>query len=235
MMTGSVMLSACRAGECLLAGAGSAPGPADARGLADATLVSWLCAELLGVVMLRSWIASGGVSDRQARPRGLSPALIFGHAGLALAGLTSWISFLVTESVALAWTSIGFLAPAIGLGISTVTVWTPFPVRRPRPGETLRRLTAADEADPAVRDGPAELAVPAILVPNEMLDRALENEALADQLVDDLLSRMLADPAPPPRKDRGWQLAPVIPILHGVLAIVTILLAMLAAVVAIAR
>ena len=68
-----------------------------------------------------------------------------------------------------------------------------------------------------------------------MLDRALESDALTGKLVDDLLERMLADPAPPPRKDRRWQLAPVIPILHGLLAIVTFLLAMLATVVAAAR
>jgi len=236
------MASACRAGECLRAGAGGASGPAGARGLAVAALVSWLGAELFGAVMLRSWIASGGVSDRQARPRGLSPALIFCHAGLALGGLVSWVSFLATESVALAWTGIGFLAPAIGLGISTVTVWTPFPVRRPRPGEAARGQR--DAAAPAVRDGaaapdapasPSPQAIPAILVTNEMLDRALESDALTGKLVDDLLERMLADPAPPPRKDRRWQLAPVIPILHGLLAIVTFLLAMMAAIVAVAR
>jgi len=211
MSAGIVMAIACRAGACLRAGAGTAPEAASAHGMAVATVVTWLVAELLGVIMLRSWIASGGVRDRDAMPKGLSPALIFGHAGMALTGFVSWVSFLFSGSVALAWISIGFLAPAIGLGISTVTVWTPFPVRL----------------------APSTQATPAILVTNEMLDRALDDEALADRLVDDLLARMLASPSPGPQRDRRWQLAPVIPIVHGVLAIVTFLLAMLAVITAV--
>jgi hypothetical protein len=213
MMAGSVMASACRAGECLRAGAGGAPGAASARGLAVATLVTWLVAESFGAIMLRSWIASGGIRDRDAMPRGLSPALIFGHAGMALTGFVSWVSFILSGSVALAWTGIGFLAVAIGLGISTVTVWTPFPVRRARDDD------APQQKSPA-------------LVTNEILDRALDDEALASRLVDDMLARMLASPAPKPPRNRRWQLAPLIPIVHGVLAIVTFLLAMLAVIAA---
>jgi hypothetical protein len=172
-------------------------------------------------------------------PKGLSPALIFGHAGMALTGFVSWVSFLFSGSVALAWISIGFLAPAIGLGISTVTVWTPFPVHRRRHNDTPQGKSRAGEQSEgaqAAPDGgsaadgavaPAMQATPAILVTNEMLDRALEDEALADRLVDDLLGRMLASPSPTPPRNRRWQLAPVIPIAHGLLAIVTFLIAML--------
>src|SRR6266699_1895103 len=128
-MATNITVSAGHAGQFLLAGGGSAPGPAGGRGLAVATLVTWLSAELLGAYMLRNWIASGGFRDRQARPPGLSPALIFWHAGLAFGGVVSWVSFLVTASAAAAWLAIGFLAPAIGLGVSTVTVWTPYPAR----------------------------------------------------------------------------------------------------------
>jgi hypothetical protein len=213
MIAGSVMAGACRAGECLRAGAGGVPEAASAHGIAVATLVTWLVAESFGAIMLRSWIASGGVRDRDAMPGGLSPALIFGHAGMALAGLVSWVSFVVSGSVALAWTGIGFLAVAIGLGISTVTVWTPFPVRR------MRDDDAPQQKSPA-------------LVTNEMLNRALDDEALASRLVDDMLTRMLASPSPRPPRDRKWQLAPLIPIVHGILAIVTFLLAMLAVIAA---
>ena len=59
--------------------------------------------------------------------------LVLGHAGLAFAGFTCWVSFLISAVDPLAWLSVGFLAPAIGLGISTVTVWTPYPARRPDP------------------------------------------------------------------------------------------------------
>jgi len=238
------MASACRAGQCLRAGAGGAPEAANSHGMAVATLATWLVAELFGAIMLRSWIASGGVRDRAAVPKGLSPALIFGHAGMALTGFVSWVSFLLSGSVVLAWISLGFLAPAIGLGISTVTVWTPFPVRPPQHDHAPHgksRAAATAEGGMAAPEGsdaldaaaaPSAQATPAILVTNEMLDRALDDEALADRLVDDLLSRMLASPSPRPRRDRRWQLAPLIPIVHGVLAIVTFLLAMLAVIAA---
>src|SRR6266567_4668427 len=196
-MATNITVSAGHAGQFLLAGGGTAPGPVGGRGLAVATLVTWLSAELLGAYMLRNWIASGGFRDRQARPPGLSPALIFWHAGLAFGGVVSWVSFLVT-------------------------VWTPYPARRPRAGP-----------DPPGRPGPGQPgdSTPAILVTNEVLDRALANEALTGKLVDDLLERMLTEPARPPR-NRAWQFAPMIPVLHGVLAIATFLLAMLAAVAA---
>jgi len=194
------------------------------RGLAVAALISWLAAEGLGASMFRSWLAGGGRERRgQARQDSVPPALIVGHAGLAFAGFVSWVSFLVTWTPALAWLAIGFLAPAIGLGISTVTVWTPFPAR-PSSGR---------QSSAPLRRDRERGSTPAILVTNDMLDQVLANEALTGELVDDLVDRMLSRPAPPPPVSRSWQLAPVIPILHGILAIATFLLAMLAAIAAV--
>jgi hypothetical protein len=229
MMPADVVIKVGLTGGCLhgcLAAAGDhANGRPGGRGLAVAALISWLLAEGLGAGMFRSWLASGGARDRtgQARHDSVPPALILGHAGLALAGFVSWVSFLVTGMPPLAWLAIGFLAPAIGLGISTVTVWTPFPARHPglRPSR----------ASPGLDGGRG--STPSILVTNEMLDQVLANEVLTGKLVDDLVERMLTGPAPPPPASRGWQLAPVIPILHGVLAITTFLLAMLAAIAAV--
>jgi len=223
-MASIVMIRAGPAAGCLH---GCLPGPSDpssapaGHSLAVATLISWLLAELLGAYMLRSWFASGGARQRRSRPDGVSQPdtislpVVLGHAGLAFAGFTCWVSFLLSASPALAWLSIGFLAPAIGLGISTVTVWTPYPARRPDPEHP--GSPAADQ--PGRTD--------------ETLDDALADEALTSKLVDDLLARMLADPAPA-RRPR-WQFAPLVPILHGLLAITTFLLAMLAAIAAIAR
>jgi hypothetical protein len=216
---------------CLSAASGAASAPAG-HSLAVATLISWLLAELLGAYMLRSWFASGGARQRRSRldtsrlDRSrtdtsrldtISLPLVLGHAGLAFAGFTCWVSFLISAAAPLAWLSIGFLAPAIGLGISTVTVWTPYPARRP---ERLR--------------GPSPGATqPRDLRADATLDDTLADEALTSKLVEDLLARMLAEP-PSARRPR-WQLAPLVPILHGVLAITTFLLAMLAAIAAVAR
>jgi hypothetical protein len=225
--------------DCLSAASGAARSP-PGHSLAVATLISWLLAELLGAYMLRSWFASGGARQRRSRldtsrpdrsppnasrpdaPRAdtsrldtISLPLVLGHAGLAFAGFTCWVSFLFSAAVPLAWLSIGFLAPAIGLGISTVTVWTPYPARRP---ERLRGAGAAQPSD---------------LRADATLDDTLADEALTSKLVEDLLARMLAEPASA-RRPR-MQLAPLVPILHGVLAITTFLLAMLATIAAVAR
>lgn len=176
--------------------------------LGVAALVSWLVAEGLGAWMLRRWIVTGGTRRPRSRDAA-SPPVLFCHAGLALAGLTSWVIFVVTRSDAAAWLSIGFLAPAIGLGVSTVTTWTPYPVRPPPMAEQPARRTPVPPEDPA-------------------LHRALANEALTGQLIDDLLDRMLAEPRPAARP--RWRLAPLIPAVHGLAAIATILLTVLAAV-----
>ncbi|MGI9009144.1 MAG: hypothetical protein ACR2FU_23650 [Streptosporangiaceae bacterium] len=181
----------------------------DGHGLAVAALVSWLVAEVLGAWMLRRWILAGGASRAPGRGDGTSAPIVFCHAGLALAGLTTWVVFLVTWSATPAWLAIGFLAPAIGLGVSTVTTWTPYPVRPP--------------PAPPVAPRPAD--------DDDTLRRALASETLTGQLIDDLLARMLAEPdqAARPRS----RLAPLIPVLHGVAAIVTFLLTVLAAIAAI--
>jgi len=176
--------------------------------LAVATLVSWLLTEALGAAMLHSWIRGGGARQRSGQPRTASRPVLFGHAGLALSGFACWIGFLASGAPALAWLSLALLAPAIGLGISTLTVWTPFP-RRP--------------AEPAAEPRPGS-----VRIPDEVLVQALADEELTGMLIDDMLASMLAPPRQPP--PRTWQFAPVIPIAHGILAMITFLLAVLAAV-----
>ncbi len=61
------------------------------------------------------------------------------------------------------------MAPAIGLGISTVTIWTPYPGGRPDPPPP-----------------------PGVLRADE-LDRTLASEELSQQLVDSLLRHNLAE------------------------------------------
>jgi hypothetical protein len=169
-------------------------------------LVSWLLTEALGAFMLRGWIVSGGAARARRQPRrdeGMSLPVLASHAGLNLTGLVIWIVFLLSGAKVLAWVALGFMAPAIGLGISTVTIWTPYPGGRPKPEE------------------------PSPVVPDDVIKRALENEALGQRLVDELLERNLGQPS---ARKVGWSMRPLIPAGHGVLAILTFLLALLAAV-----
>lgn len=184
----------------------------DKHALAITTLVSWLLTESLGAYMLTSWISGGGHRVPAGQPGAVPRWVIFGHAGLAFTGFLAWVSFVATGLPAFAWTSIGFLAPAIGLGISTVTLWTPYPSAQP-----------PDEPRRPQFDGLLGITS------DETLTRALDDETLTTKLVDDLVQSMLARPAPTLRRPRV-QFSPLIPAGHGLLAMSTILFAVLAAV-----
>ena len=125
----------------LLAGS-AAPGPGQ-RALTVVTLISWLLTASIGAYMLGTWIGSGGVRKQRANREGLSPSVVLGHASLAITGLALWTAYTLTRWAPLAWSGVLVLMPAIGLGLSTVTLLTPFPApdsagragrRRPGPG-----------------------------------------------------------------------------------------------------
>lgn len=178
--------------------------------LALAALTAWLLTELLGAYMLRNWVTSGAAGRRHEHPEGMSLPVLMGHAGLNLAGLSCWIGFVVTRSAIPAWLGICLLVPAIGLGVSTVSVWTPYPVAR-------------REAGPSTEDRPRTRAIP-----DHVLARSLDDEAAAAQLVDELIARNIAAETEP----RTLRLDPraAVPLAHGVLAIATFLLVVLAAI-----
>jgi hypothetical protein len=176
-------------------------------------LASWLLTELIGAVMVRSWIAGGGMRAARQRPSrsdAMSLPVLAGHAGLNLAGLICWVCFVLSGAIALAWLALAFMAPAIGLGISTVTIWTPYPGARA-------------EADP---EGAGH--EPGVL-PESELARALADDELSRNLVDELLRTNLVQP---PARTPRWILRPLIPLAHGILAIATFLLALLAVIAA---
>jgi hypothetical protein len=189
------------------------PGLPQGHSFAVAALVIWLVTEAFGGYMLTSWIGSGGNRANRDAPGAVPRSVIFGHAGLAFTGLLWWISFVVTGDVPLAWLSIGFLAPAIGLGISTLTLWTPYPAHRHAGAEPARQQY----------DGMLGITT------DELLVAALEDDALTTKLVDDLVASVLDQPEPMPRRPM-WQLSPLIPAAHGVLAMSTVLFTVLAAV-----
>jgi hypothetical protein len=184
----------------------------DHHALAVFALVDWLLTEAFGAYMLISWIRAGGNRRQSNRPGAVPRWVIFGHAGLAFTGLLAWISFVVTGVPALAWVSLGLLAPAVGLGISTVTLWTPYPSAQP-----------PDEPQRPQFDGLLGITS------DEALARVLEDEALTTKLVDELVETMLTKPDPAVGRPRV-QFSPLIPAAHGLLALCTILFAVLAAV-----
>jgi len=189
------------------------------RGLGIAALITWFFDAGSGLYMLGTWISRGGLR-RQRTSDALGPRVVFGHFGMASTGLLVWISFLLTGLHALAWLAVGLLMLVIGFGISTVTLWTPFPAHR---------------GDPEARAGPdaaSAFTTPEVVrerLTDEMLARALHDEVLLARLVDDVLASVPADPSRPERKPRP-HLATIVPAGHGLAAIATFLLAVLTAV-----
>jgi hypothetical protein len=92
-----------------------------------AALIAWLVAAGSGAYVLGSWIARGGTLRRRAHGAGtgVSPALLFGHFGLALSGLVIWVAYLVSGWAALAWVAVAVLLPVAGLGMATLVIGLP--------------------------------------------------------------------------------------------------------------
>jgi hypothetical protein len=180
-----------------------------------ATLVAWVLTAGLGGYMLRSLIARGGVRQQRAAREGLPPVVLFAHFGLAGTGLLVWITYLAAGQRWLAWLAVGVLMPAIGLGISTVTLWTPYPgpAAAPAPGET-----ASTTPGEAAFTTPGETGA---TMPSEA-------DPPSDRFIDDLVAHLLAEPprtGPMPR----LRLSALIPVGHGLAATATFLLAVLTA------
>jgi hypothetical protein len=94
-----------------------------------AALIAWLLTAGIGGYMLRTWVVRGGLRRQRATGVGVPPGVVFGHASAALVGLTVWISYLSSGWRPLAWIGVALVCAAICLGICTVTLWTPYPVR----------------------------------------------------------------------------------------------------------
>jgi hypothetical protein len=181
-----------------------------------ATLISWLLTASMGVFMLRTWLARGGLRRERARAGGLPPQLIFSHAGLALTGLLVWTGYVASGTKAVAWAAVGLLMVTIGLGLCTVTLWTPYPARKP--GE-WRAPAPSDEPVVVVPDNAAGAADPP------------DGSGSPDSLItDEMIARLLDEPFGTGRH-RPIRPNPevLVPIAHGFAAISTFVLAVMAA------
>jgi hypothetical protein len=179
------------------------------RTLALLTLITWLFTASVGAYMFHTLASRGGLRRQRAVRDGLPPTALFGHFGLALTALLIWVCYLATSWAALAWAAVGLLMPAIGLGICTVTLWTPYPHQAPPKDSPARKLTDEPLTD-------------------EILARALTDEVLAGRLVDEVLARVPADPSQAAQKP-ARQIAVLIPVVHGMAAVATFALAVVTA------
>jgi hypothetical protein len=222
----------------------TAAAAAPSRTLAFVTLITWLIDAGSGGYMLRTWIARGGLRRQRASDR-LAPRVVFGHFGMASTGLLVWLSYLATDWIVLAWLAVGLLMLVIGLGVSTVTVWTPFPAHRegaqppgwgageagPEAGPRTGMGAGPGAADPAASRfaASAEDALGGRLT-DEMLNRALTDDALLSRLVEDVVTGAREVPSRRTARKSIQNVTALIPAGHGMAAIATMLLAVLTAV-----
>jgi hypothetical protein len=198
-------------------------------GLAIATLGCWAFTASLGGYMLRSLIARDGLRRQLGVRDGLHPGVLVAHFSLALTGLVTWICYLVTAAEPVAWLAVGLLVPGIGMGITTVTLWTPYP-RPPgadQPGQAPPGQAPPGQAPPVLAP-PAEKASGGRLT-DEALARALADEALTRKLIDEMIASLPAEAAQQAQKKPKSSPAGLIPIMHGLGAVVTFALAVVTA------
>ena len=200
-----------------------------------ATLLSWLFTASIGAYMLRSLAAHGALRRQRSVRGGLSPRVLYTHFSLALSGLVVWAAFLATGWGPLAWVAVALLTPAIGLGICTVTLWTPYP--RP-PGDPSYSAGNPGAPEPGRRGRGSQGAVLFPPVPHDAvrgrltdatLARALTDEALAARLVDEVIASLPPEGTKRTRKPRVYPAA-VIPFGHGLGAMATFVMAVVTAI-----
>jgi hypothetical protein len=197
-----------------------------------ATLVSWLVTASLGAFMLHTWLARGGLRRERAKPGGLPPQLIFGHAAAAAGGLLIWAAFLASGARPLAWAAVGLLMAAIGLGLCTVTLWTPYPARKPGPPRSLRPGDAHSRRDEATGQAAEQQeGVPGQWRPAMAEVTREPDDPSAIEVTDEMIARLLAEPARATRP-RPVRVDPavMVPVAHGFMAIGTFVLAVTSAI-----
>ncbi len=193
------------------------------RPLAIAAVIAWVFTASIGVYMLHTWVARGGLRRQRATGVGVPPAVVFGHASAALTGLAIWISFLKVSWDPLAWLGVALIGAAIALGVCTVTLWTPYPVIVP------------PEEGEVSEGGPGGWSPPTggpggWVPPGETAEGSGGVVPPAStEITDEMIASLLADPFPARRRPQ-LKLVSLVPVVHGFAALTTFMLAVLTAI-----
>jgi manganese efflux pump family protein len=92
--------------------------------MAVAALVTWVITAGLGFFMLGTWIRQGGIRTTSGEAVStFPPPAVFGHFGLAAAGLVLWIVYVINDAEALPWIAFVDLLVVAGIGDVLVLRW----------------------------------------------------------------------------------------------------------------
>jgi len=194
-------------------------------------LVTWLSTAGGGLYLLAVWLIEYDREFQTAAKTRLPIPVISGHALLALTGMFVWGAYLLTDDHLLAWTSLAILGAVVTLGLVMAARWlrvlaVPAPERTARPAQISTVAAAGVGILPSPRP-PRGGAAPG---PRGAWDperdwrspdeRDLPDEARAAQNA--ARDRRIAAAAAAVPPERNFPV-PVV-ILHGVLAIATVVL-----------
>jgi hypothetical protein len=196
-------------------GPGGRTGPVDHRPLGLAALAAWLLTVASGGYMLGRFVAGGGLRRQLATGDRTGPAVVLSHFFLASTGLLLWAVYLATSVLGVAWAAVALLLPVIGFGMGTLVLWTSGRSRRPArtssaPAGTSAGTSPGTSGRPGTPSGTSSADAPGQVQVAQVRDQAPPGQT-----------------APAQRPSR-W-LTVIIPIGHGLLAMTTILLALLTA------
>ena len=182
--------------------------------MAIAAMIAWVLTASIGAYMLRTWVTRGGLRRQRATGVGVPPPVVFGHASAALTGLLLWLGFVGTGLDLLAWLGVTAIGCAIALGVCTVTLWTPYPVAVPHAQGQEGREGLGGTVSPQEQGGAGG-------------DRSPRDDT--DIVTDEMIASLLADPFPASGRPR-LKMAGLVPVAHGFAALITFMLAVLAAI-----
>jgi hypothetical protein len=105
-------------------------------------LLAWIATAFFGLYLLAVWLIENDVTEKGAATSRLPSPVIGGHALLALAGLGSWVVYLLSGSYKWGWIALGTLAAIIVLGLTMLTRWIPVHRAFVEPGSQAAELPA---------------------------------------------------------------------------------------------
>jgi hypothetical protein len=113
-------------------------------------VIIWFATVLMGLFMLAVWLIENDVTGQGVAPSRLPKLVVFVHLLLAATGLVVWVAYLVFSQKALAWTAVGILVAIALLGATMFARWIPVYAG---PARTASQARDARTAGPALDAG----------------------------------------------------------------------------------
>lgn len=114
--------------------------------MSELALLTWVVTVLGGLFLLAIWLIEYDPEFQRATATRLPVPVITGHAMLAIFGLATWVTYLITDEDQFAWATLAILAVVVTLGMSMATRWVT--VYRSTAKPVHRRVAAAAAVGP---------------------------------------------------------------------------------------